>query len=88
MPTIVFYLGSNAFKFKDNGGLGERMVYGTRTGLWEEPDVAEKEGLMGYEAGETATSGVTENQLAIRLGRAMEGNTMRWLGALLRASQP
>ena len=87
MSTIVSYLGSNAFKFKDNVEPGEGMVYSTRTGVWEERDVAEKEGLMGYEAGETATPGVTCNLRAIRLGRAMEGTTTRWLGALLRASQ-
>ena len=87
MPTIVSYLGSNAFKFKDNGEPGEGMVYSTRTGVWEEPDGSEKEGLMGYEAGETETPGVTCNQRAIHLDRAMEGNTMRWLGALMRASQ-
>ena len=87
MPTIVSYLGSNAFKFKDNGEPGEGIIYSTRTSVWEEPDVAEKEGLMGFEEGETHTPGVTCIQRAIRLGRAMEGNTMRWLNALLRASQ-
>ena len=59
MPTIVSYLCSNAFTFRDNGTPGEGMVYSTRMGMWEEPDVAEKEGLMGYEAGETETRSVT-----------------------------
>ena len=44
------------------------MVFGTRTGEREEPDVAEKERLMEYEAGETEPPGVTENQRSIRLG--------------------
>lgn len=48
MPTIVSYLGSNAFTFKNNGALGEGMVYDTRAGVWEESDVEEKERLMGY----------------------------------------
>ena len=42
--------------------------------------------LLGYAAGDTAVPGVTENERAIRLGRALEGNTMRWLGAYLHAS--
>ena len=42
---------------------------------------------MGYVAGETESPGVTEEQWAIRLGRAMDGHIMRWLDALLHASQ-
>ena len=61
------------------------MVYSTRTGVWEGPDVAEKERLMGYEAGVTETPGITENQRFIP-SKAMMGKTMRWLGAFLRAS--
>ena len=87
MPTIVSYLGSNAYTFKNNGALGEGMVYNIHMDVWEEPDVAEKELLMGYKAGETETRGVMRNQRAIRLGRAMDGHTMRWLGALMQASQ-
>lgn len=63
------------------------MVCNTRISVWEEPNVTGKEPLMGYVAGETETPGVTEEQRAIRLGRAMDGHTMRWLGALLHASQ-
>ena len=48
------------------------MVFGTRTGEWEEPDVAEKERLMGYEVGETER----ENHCHTPR-RAMEGNTVR-----------
>ena len=43
--------------------------------------------LLGYAAGDTSALGVTEAERAIRLGRALEGNTMRWLGAYLHASQ-
>ena len=53
MPTRVSYLGSNAFTFNDNGAPGEGIVYDTRAGVWEEPDVREKERLMVYEAEET-----------------------------------
>ena len=43
--------------------------------------------LLGYAAGITSAAGVTEAERAIRLGRALEGNTMRWLGAYLHVSQ-
>ena len=58
------------------------MVFCTHTGEWEEPDVAEKERLMGYEVGER------EREPEIHTPRrAIEGKTMRWLGASLRAIQ-
>ena len=87
MPTVVSYLGSRAFKPKANGNPGEGEVFNTETNLWEEPDAEEKELLVGYTPGDTAASGVSEADRAIRLGRALEGNTMRWLGAYLQASQ-
>ena len=87
MPTIVSYLESNAFRRKDNGAPGEGQLFNITTKLWEEPDAEEKELLLGYQRGETATPGITEDQRAIRLGRALDGNTMRWLGAFLHASQ-
>ena len=62
-------------------------MYNLHTDTWEEPDATEKELLLGFYAGDTVTSGVTEDQRAIRLGRALDGNTMRWLGAFLHASQ-
>ena len=55
--------------------------------VWEEPDAEEKESLLGYQRGDTIAPGVTEDQRAIRFGRALDGNTMRWFGALLHASQ-
>ena len=47
----------------------------------------EKEALMGYARGATATLNVTENQRSIRIGRALDGTTMRWLGAFMAAKQ-
>ena len=87
MPTVVSYLRSNAFKPKGNGNPGEGEVFNTGSLEWEEPDAEEKEILLGYAAGDTSAPGVTEVERAIRLGRALEGNTMRWLGAYLHASQ-
>ena len=54
---------------------------------WEEPDAEEKELLLGYLPGDTAALGVSDEERAIRLGRALDGNVMRWLGAYLHASQ-
>ena len=87
MPTVVSYLRSNAFRPKENGNLGEGEVFNTISLEWEELDAEEKEMLLGYAAGDTSAPGVTETERAIRLGRALEGNTMRWLGAYLHASQ-
>ena len=55
--------------------------------MWEEPDVEENERLLGFQNDDTATPGVTSAARAIRIGRALDANTMRWLGAFLHASQ-
>lgn len=62
------------------------MVYKTLTGVWEEPDLAEKEHLMGYQTSDMDALGVTEEHRGVRLGRAMDGYTMRSLGALIFAT--
>ena len=87
MPTVVSYLRSNAFRPKESGNPGEGEVFNTATNIWEEPDAEEKELLLGYRAGDTAAQGVSDADRAVRLGRALCGNTMRWLGAILHASQ-
>ena len=55
--------------------------------MWEEPDVEEKERLLGFQVDDTATLGVTSAARAIRIGRALDATTMRWLGAFPHASQ-
>ena len=87
MPTLLSFLRSNAFRTKQNSKPGEKEVYNNITRVWEEPEVEEKEALMGYARGVTSTSNVTENQRSIRIGRALDGNTMRWLGAFMAAKQ-
>ena len=86
-PTVVSYLRSNAFRPKENGTPGEGEVFNTQTNVWEEPDAEEKELLLGYTLGDTAAAGVSDEDRAVRLGRALDGTTMRWLGAILHASQ-
>ena len=87
MPTVVSYLHSNAFRPKENGNPGEGEVFNTISLEWEELDTEEKEQLLGFAAGGPAAPGVTKAKRAIWLGRALEGNTMRWLGVFLHASQ-
>ena len=77
MPTVVSYLGSRAFRPKENGNPGEGEFFNTESNLWEELDAKEKEQLMGYIPGDTAAVRVSEADRAVRLGRALEGNTMR-----------
>ena len=87
MLTVVSYRHSNAFRPKENGNPGEGEVFNTISLEWEEPNAEEKEMLLQYAAGDTSAAGVTEAERAIRVGRALEGNTMRWLDAYLHASQ-
>ena len=87
MPTIVSYLNSNAFRIKANGAPGEGQVFNLQTDQWEEPDVGEKEQLLGFHVGDMAAPGITYDERSIRIGGALNANTMRWLGALLHASQ-
>ena len=70
MPTVVSYLRSNAFRPKENGDPGKGEVFNTSSLEWEEPDAEEKEMLLGYAAGDTTASRVTEAERAIRLRRA------------------
>ena len=86
MPTLVSFLRCNAFRAKIDGSPREGQVYNSLAGVWEEPDVEEKEALMGYTKGTTTTNNITENQRSIRLGRALDGTTMRWLGAFIAAT--
>ena len=87
MPTVVSYLRSNAYRPKDNGTPGEGEVFNTQTNVWEEPDADEKELLLGYTLRDTAAAGVSDEDRAVRLGRALDGTTMRWLGEMLHASR-
>ena len=85
MPTIVSYLRSNAFRAKVNGDPGEGQLFNLHTNTWEEPDVNEKEMLLGFQPNSTNAPRVSGDQRAIRLGRALDGTTMRWMGAFLGA---
>ena len=77
MPTVVSYLQSNAFRAKDTGAPGEGQVFNIQTDIWEEPDVNEKELFLGFHAGDTAAPGVPEDARSIRIGRALDANTVR-----------
>ena len=77
MPTVVSYLQSNAFRAKANDSLGEGQVFNIQTDQSEEPDVREKELLLGFQAHDTAAPGVTTDARAIRIGRALDANTVR-----------
>ena len=71
----------------ESGKPGEGQLWNLLTKCWEEPTLEEKEQLMGYNIGDTAGGHATIPQRASRLGQAMDGNTMRWLGAFLYAQQ-
>ena len=83
MPIVVSFLRSNAYRLKSNERPREGEVYNVIYERWEEPTAGQKEKLMGYSEGDTAANGVTEAQPAKRLGRALNGHTMRWFQAFL-----
>ena len=87
MPTIVNYPGSHAYRMQENGKPGEGQLWNKAMRRRDEPSLKEREQLMGYEPDATKTAHVTVQQRAQRLGQAMDGNTMRWLGAFLYATQ-
>ena len=87
MPTVVSYPRFNAYRPQDNGAPGEGELFNTYTNKWEEPNADEKELLLGYSRGDTAALGVTNAKRSMRLGRALDAHTMRWLGAMLHANQ-
>ena len=87
MPTIVSFPKSHAYKPKANGKPGEGKLWNKLHRRWEEPYLAEKEQMLGYRVGETAGGLATPTQRDVRLGQAMDGNTMRWMGAFMLAAQ-
>ena len=87
MPTVVSYLHSRAFREQEDGTPGEGQVFNTIDLWWEELDIEEKEQLLGFTKGSTAAPGITEDERAIWVGRALDCTTMRWMGAYLHASQ-
>ena len=85
MPTIVSFPKSFAYRLQANNKPGEGQLWNTQTKCWEEPNIEEREQMMGYTVGSTSGGMATDIQRVIRIGRAMDGNTMRWLGAFLYA---
>ena len=83
MPTAVSFLHSNAFRPKEDGSPREGQVFNVIYNRWEEPSVGEKKMMLCYQEGDTTAAKVTKAQRAIRLGRALDGHTMRWFGAFL-----
>ena len=87
MPTIVSFPKSHAYRPRANGQPGEGQLWNKKMKRWDEPSLKEREQMMGYKSDATCAAHVTIQQRAERLGRAMDGNTMRWFGAFLHATQ-
>ena len=87
IPTVVSFLHSNAFRPKEDGSPGEDQVFNVIYNRWEEPAVGEKEMKLGYRDGDTVGAKVIEAQRSIRLGRALDGHTMRLFGEFLTVAQ-
>ena len=86
MPTPVSYPRSRAFKQSPTTGQrGPGVVYNTITKEWEEPNIREREELMGMRQGDSEGLGVSYMESVARVGQAMDHNVMRWLGAIMGA---
>ena len=69
------------------GKPGEEQLWNKRTKKWKEPTIHEREQMMGYAIDATKAAHVTIQQRTMRLGQAMDANTMRWFGAFLFVTQ-
>ena len=87
MPTLVSYPNSHAYRQGENGKPGEGQLWNKKTKKWEEPTIQEREQMMGYAIDATKATHVTVLQCTMRLGQAIDANTMRWFGAFLFATQ-
>ena len=88
IPCRPRHIDRRPFAPTDASLQGEGEVFNFNTEAWEEPDVLEKEMLLGYHRNEKPSHHFTEAHRSIRLGRALDANVMRWMGALLAAAQP
>ena len=86
LPTIVSYPGSFAFRRRVNGTPGEGQLWDAANHNWIEPTLREKEQLMGYRVDDTRGGLATVSERVVRLGQAMDGNTLKWMGAYLSAA--
>ena len=83
LPTIMSSLGSYAFPRRVNGNPGEGQLWDKVTHSFIEPTVHEKEQLLGYRIDDTMGGGATILERIVRLGQVMDGNTLRWMGAMM-----
>ena len=63
----------------------QRVKYNLGSSL-QEADQVKVLKMLEDSRGDTATPGVTYAERSVRLGRALDGHVMRWLGAMLHAS--
>ena len=86
LPTLVSYPLSRAFTVSPTTGqrgLGE--VFNSITNQWEEPNIREREELMGMRPGDSKGLGVSYTERVALVGHAMDHNVMRWLGEIMGA---
>ena len=86
MLTLVNFPRIHAFRPKANGAPGEGQLWNTALRRWEIPNISEQKELMRYPVGITAEGLATPAQRSSRLEQALDGNTLRWMGAFLQAT--
>ena len=75
-PTLVTYHGSRAFRLGCPGA-----VYDQVAGAWDEPNVEERERILGYVTGATAAATLSEHDRRVITGNCMD---QRALAGLIR----
>ena len=86
MPTLVSYPHSRAFRQSPTTGRrGPGEVYNTITKEWEEPNIREREELMGMRPGDSEGLGVSYTERVALVGQEMDHNGRKWLGAIMGA---
>jgi len=74
LPTLCAFPRSRAYRDLEQG-----VLYDQGQGIYDQPSVAERELILGYEQGATFAPGVTEVDRHQILGRAMDAHAMEWL---------
>ena len=85
LPTLVSFARNHAFRPRWDGRRGVGELWNCQRGQWEEPNIRERERVMGFVEGDTWALGLSDGAQCELIGRAMDGHMMAWLGGLLGA---
>ena len=85
LPTLMSTIGSWAFRTQPDGSIGPGQLWNEGTHQWEEPNLGERELMMGMWRGASGRGEGNEQVRHKMLGQAMGHNVMRWVGGIMAA---